>query len=124
MEPPIRDVWFRTPLSLLDIARQLELRDIEPDAENYWEWAIGWLDDNELDITRTHTQPPESVDTFIFNFNRDPIPEDTLDLLVARLRPIVRGSIFAGQSTYIGGNDFRYTVVRTYPSAMRDSTED
>lgn len=125
MTPPlrIRDLWFRSPLSLLVIAQQLQLRDIEFDLENYWEWVIGWLDDVKLDITRTHTQPPESVDTRIFDYNLAPFRDDILDTLVARLRPIVVGAIYAGQSEYLGGEDFRYTVFRTYPSPVGDSTE-
>lgn len=122
-EPLIKDVWFRSPLSLLDIAQQLELRDIELDAENYWEWAIGWIDDVKLDITRTHTQPPETVDTKIFDYNLAPFTDDTLVTLVARLRPVVENTIFAGQSEYLGGDDFRYTVLRTYSTSTGDSSE-
>ena len=50
----ISDIWFRTELELETLGSKLGLQNISHDYENYWEWAIGHLDNYHLDITRTH----------------------------------------------------------------------
>lgn len=124
MEPEIRDVWFRSSLSLIKIAWRLGLADISDDYENYWAWVIGTLDDVQLDITRTHRRPPGKVDTRIFVLDGH-FTEPLLTELVGRLRAFVRGPIRCGEWVYRSGNDFDLVVAREYwPTDKTDTAGD
>jgi len=87
------------------------------DAENHWEWIIGTLIGERIDVTRTHTAPPGKTDTRVFMLSGGPIPEELLAELVARLRTFVPGPIMAGRWEYLNGNDFDLVAVRTYDAA-------
>ena len=109
----ITDIWFRTPLSLREIATQLELRDFHEDSENYWAWVIGTFGGARLDITRTHTRKRSKADVRIFLLDEDHFTEALLDRLSARLAEFVSASVFFGRWEYRSGNDFEQVVVRT-----------
>src|SRR4051812_29476491 len=89
----ITDVWFRSPAALAEIVEALGLSDVSFDAEDFWEWAIGTLDEVKLDVTRTHQRPAASVDTRIFRLDNKPISNDLRARLIERLLPIARGRI-------------------------------
>ena len=116
MTPKITDIWFRSKLPLTEIARRLGLRDVTDDAENYWEWVSGTLGDTRLDITRTHTQPAERVDTRIFPPGADSFPAALLAELVERLQVFVSGPVVGGRWTHRAGNEFDVVVVREFDS--------
>jgi hypothetical protein len=113
MEPEVTDVWFRSRLPLAEVARQLGLRDVTEDAENYWAWVIGTLGDARLDITRTHTRPSGRVDTRVFVLEGE-LTEPLLAELVGRLRAFVSGTIRCGRWAYRSGDDFDLVVVREF----------
>ena len=117
-DPRITDVWFRSALTLDEIARQLELRDVSLDYENHWEWVIGSLDGVALDVTRTHTEPAADTDTNIFILAREPpkpsFGAELLDELIGRLRRFVDGPIWCGRWMYVRGQEFDRVVVRSY----------
>ena len=117
MDDRITDVWFRSPLELDALAERLRLDDVELDAENYWEWIIGTLMGERIDITRTHTVLPEETDTRVFMVEDAPFSEELLAELVARLRELVPGTITAGRWEYLRGNDFHQVPVRVYAAA-------
>jgi hypothetical protein len=113
MVTDVTDVWFRSRLPLAEIARRLGLQDVGDDAENYWAWVIGTLDDTRLDITRTHTRPAGGVDTRVFVLDGE-FTEPLLAELVGRLRVFVPGVIRCGRWVYRSGNDFDLVVVREF----------
>jgi hypothetical protein len=103
-------------LTLDEIAVTLGLAEVTFDAENYWEWAIGTLAGARLDITRTHTQPPETTDTRIFLLDNMTFSENLIAEVVARLRAFVSGSIKCGRWEYRSGDDFDLVVIREFPA--------
>src|SRR5262245_31747624 len=111
MAPEVTDVWFRSSLSLGEVAQRLGLRDVTEDAENYWAWVTGILCEARLDITRTHTRPAGMVDTRVFVLDGE-FTESLLTELVGRLRAFVPGPIRCGRWQYRSGNDFDLVVVR------------
>jgi hypothetical protein len=113
MASDVTDVWFRTRLPLAEIARRLRLQDVSDDAENFWAWVIGTLNDARLDITGTHTRPPAGVDTRVFVLDGE-FTEPLLAELVGRLRAFVSGVIRCGRWKYRSGNDFDLVVVREF----------
>jgi hypothetical protein len=113
MTSEVIDVWFRSNPSLAEIAKRLNLQDVTQDAENYWAWVIGKLGDARLDITRTHTQPANKVDTRVFVLEGT-FTELLLAELVTRLRAFIAGPIRCGRWEYVSGNDFNLVVVREY----------
>ena len=114
MTPKITDIWFRSKLPLAEIARRLGLRDVTDDAENYWEWVSGTLGDIRLNITRTHTQPAERVDTRIFLPGEDDFSVVLLAELVERLQAFVPDSIVGGRWEHRAGNEFDLVAVREF----------
>jgi hypothetical protein len=96
MVTDVTDVWFRSRLPLAEIARRLGLQDVSDDAENYWAWVIGTLDDARLDISRTHTRPARRVDTRVSVLDGE-FTEPLLAELVGRLRVFVPGVIRCGR---------------------------
>lgn len=116
MAPEVTDIWFRSRLSLAEVAQRLGLRDVTEDAENYWAWVIGTLGDARLDITRTHTRPAGIVDTRVFVLD-GAFTEPLLAELVGRLREFVPDAIRCGRWEYRSGNDFDLVVVREIGAA-------
>jgi hypothetical protein len=106
------DVWFRTALSLRDVAIELGLEHVEEDAENYWEWVIGTLGDARLDVTRTHTLDNSESDTRIFLLDGRDFSEHLLKKLLPRLRTLARGPIKCGRWRSLGGDEFERVVIR------------
>ena len=111
MEPEVTDIWFRSPLSLAEIARRLGLREVTEDAEDYWAWVIGTLDDVRLDITRTHARSAGNVDTRVFVLDSS-FTEPLITELVGRLQAFVLSPIICGRWEYCSGNEFDLVVVR------------
>ena len=111
----ITDIWFRSPMSLPQIAAQLSLSAVEHDSENYWEWVIGTLDDTQVDITRTHTKRRTTVDVRIFRLDNKPFDNELVSKLVERLQQFVRGPICCGRWKYRSGEDFDLELVREHP---------
>lgn len=111
MTNEIKDVWFRSPLPLAEIANRLGLTDVAQDAEDYWAWVIGSLDETQLDITRTHTRSANSVDTRIFVLHGQ-FREAVLAKLIGLLRDFVTGSISCGRWEHRSGHDFKLVVIR------------
>lgn len=102
----ITDLWFRSPLGLEELVVILGLADATFDAEDYWEWAVGTLVGVELDVTRTHRRPADSVDTRVFRLDNGAISEELRVKLVDRLRPVARGGVWWGRWVHREGNDF------------------
>jgi diadenosine tetraphosphatase ApaH/serine/threonine PP2A family protein phosphatase len=123
MAPEVTDVWFRSRLPLTEIAWRIGLRDVTDDAENYWAWVIGALEDTLLDISRTHTRPARMVDTRVFVLNGE-FTELLLAELVGRLRGFVTGPIRCGRWEYRSGNDFDLVVVEEFgPTGSESEVE-
>jgi len=113
MAPEVTEVWFRSSLSLAEVAQRLGLRDVTEDAENYWACVIGILCDARLDMTRTHTRLAGVVDTRVFVLDGE-FTESLLAELIGRLRVFIRGPIRCGRWEYRSGNDFDLVVVREF----------
>lgn len=114
MQPPsatVTDVWFRSPLDLTEIVQALGLDEVSFDAEDYWEWAIGTLDEVQLDVTRPHREPAATVDTRIFRLDNGPLSNELLEKLIDRLRNVARGRISWGRWVYRSGQDFDLRAV-------------
>ncbi len=111
---PVTDLWFRSPLSLREIATRLGLADVCSDSENYWTWEIGTLNGARLDITRTHTKPPETADTRIFLVDNTKFSEELIVEIVSRLQSFIRGAITCGRWEPRSGNDFHLMFDRAY----------
>ena len=116
MTPRITDIWFCSKLPLAEIARRLGLSDVTDDAEDYWEWVSGTLGDIRLDITRTHTLPPDRVDTRIFILEGDEFSATLSAELVGRLQAFVPGPVAGGRWEHRTGNEFDLVVVREFIS--------
>ena len=116
----ITDIWFRSERSLVDLASDLGLSDVVHDAENHWEWVTGWLDDVQLDITRTHRKPALDVDTRIFRPTRGAFDARLKALVLDALRPVVAGTIRCGRWTYVSGEEFELVVVEAFPQPADD----
>lgn len=107
------DIWFRTRVELQDVGQALTLSGLEYDAENHWEWIIGGLGGVELDITRTHTRPPDEADTRIFRVDRGDFEAEMIGRIAELLRTIALGPIQVGRWVYKSGNDFERVVEQT-----------
>jgi hypothetical protein len=113
----ITDIWFRSPLSLEEMARLLDLSDVVHDSENTWEWVIGRLSTARLDVTRNHRLRRSATDTRIFVLGDGANGVFDAELareVVARLRKFVRGPIHGGRWVYRSGNDFDRITVETF----------
>jgi Leucine-rich repeat (LRR) protein len=106
----ISDVWFRSTLSLEEIATGLSAQDAERDEENYWEWIIAAFAGVHIDITRPRPEiaAPGDADTRVFRWGGSSrfFPEHTVRELVAGLRRIGVDPVHAGRWSYRGGEDF------------------
>jgi hypothetical protein len=112
--PPILDIWLRSPLTLSALVDAPGLRECEFDTENYWEWAIGWIDGVRLNVTRTHTAPPASVDTRIFCNDIGPFPTTLKDAIVDRLLRADCDPVLCGRWVYRSGDDFDLQEVERF----------
>ena len=106
----ISDVWFRSTLSLEEIATGLGTQNAERDEENYWEWVIAAFAGVQIDITRPRPDiaAPGDADTRIFRWGGSTrfFPEHTVRELVTGLRRIGIGPVYTGRWTYRSGEDF------------------
>jgi hypothetical protein len=110
----ITDVWFVTKLDIEELAEKIGLSDIDADAENYWEWVTGSLIEFKLDITRTHTVPPEETETRIFLLEeKKQFTQELCDLIEERLKQLNIAPIHFGSWVYKQGNDFELCSVKT-----------
>lgn len=103
------DIWFRSTCSLEEIADILGLADVSFDAEDYWEWAIGTLvvERIQLDITRTHTVPPGLTETRIFRLDSESFTDDHIKKISLTLLRIAITGVVWGEWRYSQGNDFQ-----------------
>jgi hypothetical protein len=123
MAPEVTDVWFRSRLPLVEIARRLGLQDVTYNAEDYWAWVIGTLGDARLDVTRTHTQAAGTVNTRVFVLGGE-FTEPLLVELVSRLRAFNTGLIQCGRWEHRTGNDFDLVVIQEFaPDRGGDNAE-
>jgi hypothetical protein len=113
----ITDIWFRSGLSLPQIAEKLGLAEVDHDSENYWEWVIGNVRDVRIDITRTHTKRRASVDVRVFCLDLIAFDSELKTALVQSLSAFVRGPICCGRWRYRTDNDdFDVEIVESYPA--------
>ncbi|MBA4031789.1 MAG: hypothetical protein C0478_12990 [Planctomyces sp.] len=103
------DIWFRSPRSLEEIADILGLADVSFDAEDYWEWAIGTLavERLQIDVTRTHKVPPGLTETRIFRLDSESFTADHIEKISLILLPIATAGVVWGEWKYQRGNDFQ-----------------
>lgn len=60
---------FKTGLSLEELAVAIKLQDVDFDAENEDEWALGACDGiDKIDICRSHKVAPEDTETTLLRF--------------------------------------------------------
>jgi hypothetical protein len=106
------DVWFRTALSLRELADALGARVLSADAENHWEWLIADFAGVQLDLTRTHTVPAAQTDTriFLWGGHTRGFPQPALDRLVTELRRIRIDPVYVGAWLYRSGEEFDLVV--------------
>lgn len=121
MASGIIDVWFRTELSLNAIALKRRLINVQFDCEDYWEWAIGTFVDTTLDITRTHTLPPDQTDTRIFLCEKNEFPPTLLDNLLSCLGQFITGAIKCGRWIPQADNEFDRVVMQEYSCRQGNS---
>ncbi|MGZ4973139.1 MAG: hypothetical protein ACXWDN_10295 [Limisphaerales bacterium] len=115
--PVLTDIWFRTNMELESLGQQIGLTDIQADAENYWCWIIGEFNDVLIDITRTHTVPPEQTDTRLFLYPRaDDIAGDIADKLVSRLHALHISPVYLGSWVYKRGDEYEKQILQTRTS--------
>jgi hypothetical protein len=119
MSSAITDIWFRSARSLEEIADALGLVEVNYDAEDYWEWMIGTFGDVKLDVTRTHTCPPQQTDTRIFQVGRGAFGKDLIDGIVSRLSPVASAPISCGRWVYRSGNDYDVEIVQELKPTMQ-----
>lgn len=122
MQFGVKDIWFRSALSLAELAQRLGLQDVVEDGEDYWDWAIGRFGDVEIDVTRTHTEPPELVETRIFLVNCEEMSASLVADLVQRLRSFVPGNVYCGRWWSLPGHEFDMEMFQTF-SPLDDATE-
>ncbi len=116
----ITDLWFYSPLPLLEISRRLGLQDVEEGAENHWHWVVGRLGDCQLDITRMHSPSSVEVDTRIFkNEEVRQFSPELVSVLVDRLQDFISGAISCGQWVYRSANDFELISVEEFPPSVQ-----
>ena len=114
MAGDITDIWFRSGLSLGEIARRLGFEDSKSDAEDFWEWVIGTVGTARCDLTRTHTRGNAVTDARIFEVDGRPFTPAEVEDLVSRLRTFVSGTISCGRWIPTSGDDFDRIVVRQF----------
>ncbi|MGZ5519217.1 MAG: hypothetical protein ACXWJX_16085 [Limisphaerales bacterium] len=104
-------------MELESLGQQIGLTDIQADAENYWCWIIGEFNDVLIDITRTHTVPPEQTDTRLFLYPRaDDIAGDIADKLVSRLHALHISPVYLGSWVYKRGDEYEKQILQTRTS--------
>ena len=113
----VTNIWFRSGISLPEIANRLRLSDVVHDSENYWEWVIGNFGESRIDIARTHTKRRHAADVRLFRLDNAPIDIKLKDALIQELRKFVRRTIYCGRWNHLSGNDFELEVVEEYPIA-------
>lgn len=113
-ESKIEAIWFRSDRSLMEIADAIGLSNASHDRENYWEWVVGSLSGHRIEITRTHKEPPEEVDTRLFSLDEKVIDDKLKGRLIERLNPVVSSSIKCGRWVYLKGNDFDKIVFEEF----------
>ncbi|WP_327321396.1 hypothetical protein OG735_02080 [Streptomyces sp. NBC_01210] len=106
------DIWFRSHLSLEELAAALDARVHITDVENYWAWVEADLAGIDINISRTHTMAPGKTDTRIFRsgYPSSAFPERTLRHLVAQLQHVGIDPIYLGKWRYLSGNEFDRVV--------------
>ncbi len=114
MQFGVKDIWFRSELPLDEIAQRLGLQDVIEDGEDYWNWIIGRLGDVKLDVTRTHIEPPELVETRIFAIGHEEMPELLVADLARRVRSFVPGDIYCGKWWFLAGNEIEMEIFQTF----------
>ena len=107
----ITDLWFRTELELVEIARLLDLYVLERDAENEWEWLLGRLDSTELDLTRRYDPPPVESVTRLFRVDNGEFEAELRARLAERLVRAGIRPVTMGRWEYLEVDDFRLVEV-------------
>jgi hypothetical protein len=109
----ITDIWFRTKLDIQEVCVRIGLSRKHYGYENEWEWMIGYLNDNHLDVTRLHSVDPLDTDTRIFLLgNSREFDRELIEKIVKTLKEIDVEIIYLGQWLY-NEKEFDLVVVET-----------
>lgn len=109
----ITDIWFKTDLSLPELAEGLGVIDIYYDMENYWEWITGGFQGFSVDITRTHKVDPQNTPTRVFLLsNEGSMPYEFSQTFVTQLQKLNIDPIYLGRWMYKYGNEFEQKIIR------------
>ncbi|MFG2975509.1 hypothetical protein ACGFYY_21330 [Streptomyces sp. NPDC048331] len=107
-------VWFRTHLSLGEVSALFDTPVDDWDGENHWEWVDLDFADIGINISRTHTVPPEQTETRIARRGYPTweyeFPQDALRQIVAALQRAGVDPIHTGKVECPQGNDLIFTV--------------
>jgi hypothetical protein len=112
----VTDLWFRTGLSLQELANRLGLQDADFDYENVYEWIIAPFAGDRIDINRSHRDP--EAFTSIFLVGRSPrgekreIPTPLQETLIEALRSVEVMPVFVGRCWIGRGDKFESELVR------------
>ncbi len=101
----ITDIWFRTSLKLITLAQNLDIQEIQPDIENYWEWITGYYENYHIDITRCHLTKAIETDSCIFSLDRRSFSEKFINSMTKNLKNLNITPIYLGRWEYISGDD-------------------
>ena len=104
----ITDIWFRSALSLEQLASVIGLSEPQSDVEDDWEWVVGYFDGIAVDVARQNSQPADTVETRIFRLDLEPFSADQKTEIISRLRSVVTAPITLGRWVHI--EDGQYDV--------------
>jgi hypothetical protein len=97
----ITDIWFETKLKLPKLADELNLENADYDCENAFEWIIGTLDNQELNISRLYEYDDKNLNyTRIFidykGAHKKEYPKHLMKSLTNQLKKINISPIYFG----------------------------
>ena len=111
------DLWFRSELSLQELAKRLGLRDADFDYENVYEWIIAPFAGDRIDINRNHRDPSAFTSIFLVGRSHEggkremgPAMQEALieTLRAAEITPVFVGRCWVGK-----GDEFESELLRT-----------
>jgi hypothetical protein len=116
----MREFWFFSTLTLKEVGERLggefPFSDAKFDCENVYEWfEVIAPDGLRLNVSRKHPdEEPDPTEPFRIRASN----YQSVDDLGCRLAACLRTTVYHGEVTYLGGDDFRYSeATRFEPSA-------
>ena len=113
----ILDIWFKTGLTLDELAKNLRLADVATDYENVFEWSVGDLNGQKINISRLHNggspNTKKSENTIVSVYRKSgpkkEFSERNLTELISRLKDLKIQPLFLGEIVF--DNDNKLQIV-------------